>query len=177
LPAYLCRLSGNYIWCVGNELSLNYPETYPPTVYDTGYYIARWVFMAGSIWLFIYCVVLIPLDFFAKDRQLPLMRRVIANAPPTRFPGFFHEFREYEAVHVFFWAVKDTVWIWMEPGFEETIQDVANAEYCAAQEPPLDPCDIVANVTEFCLEQEPPLEPCVPEDVYHPSFIAGNMCT
>jgi hypothetical protein len=157
---------------VGNELSLNYSDVYPPTTYDIGYYIARWVFMAGSVWLFIYCVVLIPVDFFAKDRQLPLMRRVIANAPPTRFPGYFHEFREYEAVHVFFWAVKDTIWIWLEPGFSETIQEAADYN-CTAREPPLDPC----NVTEFCLTQDPPISPCVPEDVYAPSFVAGNMCT
>ncbi len=148
---------------------------FPGTTYDIGYYIARWVFVSASVWLFVYCVVLIPLDVFAKDRQLPLMRRVNANAPPTRFRGYFHEFREYEAVHVFFWALKDTVWIWSEPGFSETIQDAANAALCDEQQ--LSPCDIVANVTAFCLAEDPPLSPCAPDDVYPGSFVAGNMCT
>jgi hypothetical protein len=158
---------------VGNELVMNYG--FPGTTYDIGYYIARWVFVSASVWLLVYCVVLIPLDFFAKDRELPLMRRVNANAPPTRFRGYFHEFREYEAVHVFFWALKDTIWIWSEPGFSETIQDVANAALCDEQQ--LSPCDVVANVTDFCSAQDPPLSPCAPEDVYPGSFVAGNMCT
>ncbi len=148
---------------------------FPGTAYDTGYYIGRWLFVASSVWLFVYCVVLVPLDFFAADRKLPLMRRVNANAPPTRFPGFFHEYREYEAMHVFFWALKDTIWIWLEPGFSETIQDAANAAFCSEQQ--LDPCDVVANVTAFCEAEDPPLSPCAPDEVYESSFVAGNMCT
>lgn len=113
----ICWLSAQFIWMIGefwNENFLDDGEDFYQACLKT----ARGFAASSSLILLFYFLILLPSGFFDWERRTnKLALRLSHDAPPPRFPSIFKTFREYETLHLLFWAIKDMCWIFDLPEY------------------------------------------------------------
>lgn len=111
----LLWLLANYVWMVGDlwdDDMLARQQHEDEGLYHACEETAKYISLSSVLWVAVYFWAVIPLQLFAHEQALPLVARINHNCPPPRFGFVFSTFREYETLHVFFWALKDLFWVW-----------------------------------------------------------------
>jgi len=110
--AMLLWLGANYLWMLGEFINENWLDDPEEVFYLDCLEIAKVFAMAATSMLALYFFLLMPVGFFEQERRNnPLMVRLLDDSPTPRFKYLFPTFRDYETIHLLFWAVKDTCWI------------------------------------------------------------------
>jgi len=106
-------LLGHYLWMDGELHDYRFPNkesTYDARTIQSGY-----IFIAASIWVSLYYIVMKPLRL-ANYVSYCLKIDVYQSEKVTwRFPFYFQSWKEYENIHSLFWLLKDTGWNWWVP--------------------------------------------------------------
>mmetsp|Transcript_10844 Transcript_10844/g.16510 ORF Transcript_10844/g.16510 Transcript_10844/m.16510 type:complete len:410 (+) Transcript_10844:194-1423(+) len=99
-------LFGNFWWMLGELHDSKFPNEAP--WYDQYAYEAGCVVSAALAVISLYYFILKPLGIFPVDA----ITDAEYDSPNLvcRFPGLFKSWREYENIHILFWAGKDLAW-------------------------------------------------------------------
>ena len=98
----------NYSWCVGETWRFSFHN---PSVAQISTPLCK-VLGSASVCLFMfYLAVVVPKDWFKRDRDNEECQQILRRDPVPRFACWLREYRNYEVLHMLFWAIKDLAWV------------------------------------------------------------------
>lgn len=104
-------LFANFWWMIGelHDDHYGYTDNDDNSIVDKYTHEGGCMLIATMVWVSLYYIILKPLKLLDEEDNHDVDA---TSSLKPRFSFFFKTWNEYENVHIFFWAGKDTAWNW-----------------------------------------------------------------